>query len=83
MADVFTNTSTQCNRVKLQLYMLRRLTGLADSFSTADRQYIWHDAQMKCLLMNSRKKEKKKDKSVLERREVYISFPFANVVLWL
>jgi len=78
MADVSTNTYTQRNRVKFQLYMLRRLTQLADSFSTADRQYMWHDAQIKCLSMNSRKK-----KSVLEREEeVYISFPFANVVLW-
>lgn len=72
MADVFTNTSTQCNRVKLQLYMLRRLTGLADSFSTADRQYMWHDAQMKCLLMNSRKKEKKKKISQFWKGEKYI-----------
>lgn len=77
MADVSTNTYTQRNRVKFQLYMRRRLTQLADSFSSADRQYMWHDAQIKCLSMNSRKK-----KSVLEREEVYISFPFANVVLW-
>lgn len=58
MADVSTNTYTQCNRVKFQLYMRRRLTQLADSFSSADRQYMWHDAQIKCLSMNSRKKKK-------------------------